>query len=54
MQRLLSQVASNTHETRRSVILPSDVERAAEALRGRLGGGGGGGRGAGQGGGQQG
>lgn len=39
MQKILAQVASQTHETRRSVILPSDIERAAEAVRGRAGGG---------------
>ena len=39
MQKILAQVASQTSETRRSVILPSDIERAAEAVRGRSGGG---------------
>lgn len=50
MQRILAQVATQTQETRRSVILPSDIERAAAAVRfGRLGDNGGGGGGGGQG-----
>ncbi len=38
MTKILSQVASHSHETRRSVILPADIERATEALRGRVNG----------------